>query len=127
LENGKIAIPKTNLKENTLSHFYFDKNTALEVSSFGILEPINAKECNPKNIDIVIVPLLIFDKKGNRVGYGGGFYDRFIAQLNPKAKLIGVSLFEPIEEINDLHEFDKKLDYCVTPESIYSFVLDNSD
>ena len=121
LEVGKVVIPKTNLKENTLCHYYFDKSTELELSKFKILEPVNAKECNPKEIDIVIVPLLIFDKEGSRIGYGGGFYDRFISELNPKTKLIGVSLFEPIEKIKDLHKFDKKLNFCITPTELYSF------
>ena len=124
LEVGKVVVPKVpkaNSNEKNLTHFYFDKDTTLELSKYGILEPINAPECNPEKIDIVVVPLLVFDKKGNRVGYGGGFYDRFIAQLNPETKLIGVSLFEPIELIEDLHEFDKKLDFCITPTNIYSF------
>ena len=121
MEHGKVVIPKTDFETNSLSHFYFEKNTELKLNKLEILEPKNAKPCEVKDIDVVLVPMLIFDKKGNRVGYGGGFYDRFIAQLPEKTQLIGLSLFEPVEEIKDLNTFDKKMHSCITPTEIYYF------
>ena len=68
-----------------------------------------------------IIPLLAFDKQGNRVGYGKGFYDRFLANCNPETIKIGLSFFEAETKITDVFERDVKLDYCVTPTKIYNF------
>jgi 5-formyltetrahydrofolate cyclo-ligase len=68
---------------------------------------------------MVIVPLLAFDKKGYRVGYGKGFYDRFLANI--ETQKVGLSFFEPIEEINDVHLNDIRLDQCITPNGIINF------
>lgn len=121
METGKVVISKSNFEENTMSHFYFEKDTELVKNNFDILEPVNAVSCEVKDIDVVLIPLLAFDEKGNRVGYGGGFYDRFIAELPEKTQLIGLSLFDPVTEIKDLNTFDKKMQVCITPEEIYYF------
>lgn len=121
MERGKVVIPKSNFEDNSMSHFYFEKETKLVMNKYDILEPENAKPCDVKDIDVVLLPMLAFDNKGNRVGYGGGFYDRFIAELPEKTKLIGLSLFEPVEEIKDLNTFDKRMQVCITPKEIYYF------
>ena len=72
-------------------------------------------------IDLVITPLLAFDMKGFRVGYGGGFYDRFFASLDMNIKRVGISLFDPCEDIEDMDELDIPLTHCVTPRQIYAF------
>ena len=97
-----------------------DSKTGLPlISLYGKNRKPSAEQL--KDIDVVLLPLLAFDEKGNRVGYGGGFYDRFIAQLPEKTQLIGLSLFEPVEEIKDLNTFDKRMQVCITPEEIYYF------
>ena len=121
MEKGRVVLPKANFTDNSMTHFYFEKNTELVQNQYDILEPVNAKQCEVENIDIVLLPMLAFDKKGYRVGYGGGFYDRFLAQLPAKTKLIGLSLFEPIDEIKDLDTFDKRMHVCITPTEIYNF------
>ena len=121
MEKGKVVIPKIEAEGNSMMHYYFDKDTQLELSSFGILEPKNAQPCLVNEIDVVLIPLLAFDEKGNRIGYGGGFYDKFIAELPTETQLIGLSLFEPVEEIKDLNTFDKKMQVCITPKEIYYF------
>jgi 5-formyltetrahydrofolate cyclo-ligase len=68
-----------------------------------------------------LVPLLAYDLKGNRVGYGKGYYDRFLAECRPDALKIGFSYFEPEEQINDTEDFDIPLNYCVTPHRCYEF------
>ncbi|MFT6151085.1 MAG: 5-formyltetrahydrofolate cyclo-ligase [Flavobacteriales bacterium] len=120
MEKGKVAIPKIE-SGKSMTHYYFDKDTQLELSSFGILEPKNAKPCLVNEIDVVLIPLLAFDEKGNRVGYGGGFYDKFISELPKETQLIGLSLFDPMDEIKDLNTFDKKMQVCITPKEIYYF------
>lgn len=70
---------------------------------------------------MVFVPLLAFDKNGDRVGYGKGFYDKFLKECKPEIIKIGLSFFEPEEKIDGIFEEDIKLDYCVTPNEIYTF------
>ena len=70
---------------------------------------------------MVLVPLLAFDSKGYRVGYGKGFYDRFLKQCRNDCVKIGLSYFEPIDAINDAGEFDVPLDFCITPQKAYVF------
>ena len=70
---------------------------------------------------MVFVPLLAFDEKGNRVGYGKGFYDKFLANCKPETIKIGLSFFEAEDKIKEISENDMQLNYCVTPNKIYSF------
>jgi 5-formyltetrahydrofolate cyclo-ligase len=72
-------------------------------------------------IDVVFVPLLAYDKQGNRVGYGKGFYDKFLSLCKPEVVKIGLSFFEPEDLIDDVFENDVKLDYCVTSERVICF------
>ncbi len=104
-----------------LEHIEFTANTKLVENSRSIPEPTGIRTIAEKEIDLVIVPLLSFDKKGNRIGYGKGFYDRFLAKCRSDCLKIGVSYFEPIEEILDLNELDIKLNFCVTPKKFYRF------
>lgn len=113
----QIIISKSNFAKNTLQHFIFDENTTLEVSSYGIPEPKNAVEINVKEIDVVFVPLLISDKQNFRVGYGKGFYDRFLASCSSAVKTIGINFFKPISKIEDCNEFDVPLQTIIYPEN----------
>ncbi|RYZ27704.1 MAG: 5-formyltetrahydrofolate cyclo-ligase, partial [Chitinophagaceae bacterium] len=79
------------------------------------------QQIDPKEIDLVVVPLLTFDKKGYRVGYGKGFYDRFLHQCKKDCIKIGLSYFDPIEAVDDANEFDVTLDFCITPQKAYVF------
>ena len=117
-----ILIPKIIPENFELETFTLDEKKLIE-NRWGILEPSgeNQDKIEPEKIDLVIIPLLIFDKNGNRVGYGKGFYDRFLQQCNPKTLKIGVCLEEPIEMIEDVNEFDIKMDFCITPIKIYKF------
>ncbi len=110
-----------NAKECDLSAVIVDDNTFFETNKFGIDEPIDGIDMIPTEIDMFIVPLLGFDKKGNRVGYGKGCYDRFLKKCRKDCIKIGFSYFDPIEKIEDANQYDIKLDYCVTPEKGYTF------
>ncbi len=116
----KIVLPKTNFADNTMQSFADDEDLQLDINAFGITEPISGNEVDAKTIDMMLVPLLAFDKQGFRVGYGKGFYDRFITQCRPDVKLIGLSFFRPVDKIDDLNDFDKPLTACITPDKIYS-------
>ncbi|MCV6638171.1 5-formyltetrahydrofolate cyclo-ligase [Candidatus Albibeggiatoa sp. nov. NOAA] len=114
----QVVIPKTNIQHQTLSHHFLDSNTKLIQNRWGIEEPIEAPTCAEKAIDMVLIPLLCFDQQGNRVGYGKGFYDRFLAECRADVIKVGLSLFDPIVQISDAHAHDVQLDYCITPYSV---------
>jgi len=98
-----------------------DDDTVFEPNAYGIDEPVNGRDVAPSSIDMVIVPLLCFDKKGYRVGYGKGYYDRFLKNCRPDCIRVGFSYFDPIESIEDVNEQDVRLNYCCTHDSIYQF------
>lgn len=117
-----IVVSRSNLEDFEMQHFILEEQNLVE-NKWGILEPSQAskRKVQPQEIDLVILPLLAFDKQGNRVGYGKGFYDRFLKKCSPKALKVGFCLEEPIEEIEDLNEFDVKMDVCITPDGVWKF------
>ncbi|MGY6648247.1 5-formyltetrahydrofolate cyclo-ligase [Wenyingzhuangia sp. IMCC45574] len=117
----EVVVSKSNFDTNTLSHFLLTENTSLAVNSYGIPEPTNGLPVPENMIDVVFVPLLAFDEKGNRVGYGKGFYDDFLAKCRPGVLKIGLSFFEAEKEITDVYKEDIPLDFCVTPNQVYEF------
>jgi 5-formyltetrahydrofolate cyclo-ligase len=116
-----IIVPKANFADYTLDHILLTDSTKLNFSSFGIPEPENGLSVPVQEIQLVFVPLLAYDRHGSRVGYGKGFYDRFLMACNNDCLKIGLSFFEPEEIIEDVDQLDVKLDYCVTPLKIYKF------
>jgi 5-formyltetrahydrofolate cyclo-ligase len=104
-----------------MKHFLVDEHTVFQDNQYGIPEPTAGIEVTSDMIDVVFVPLLAFDKKGNRVGYGKGYYDRFLAGCRNDVITIGLSFFPPVLSIDDIDFFDKKLDFCITPECVYAF------
>ena len=95
--------------------------TIFELSAFGFSQPVNGIEVSTEDIDLVIVPLLAFDEKGYRVGYGKGYYDRFLKKCRKDVIKVGFSYFEPVDAIQDINVYDVPLDYCITHEKIYIF------
>ena len=98
-----------------------DDNSFFETNKYGIDEPVDGIDMFASEIDLVIVPLLCFDKKGHRVGYGKGYYDRFLKLCRKDCLKIGFSYFDSIEKIDDVDQWDVKLDYCITPERTFTF------
>lgn len=117
----KIAVPIVDNHSNSLYHFEYQENIELIPNKFGINEPATGRRIPPGELDVVLVPLLAFDKKGFRVGYGKGFYDKFLADCRPDVISIGLSYFDPVDEIEDTNEFDIPLNYCVTPNKLFHF------
>ena len=113
----KIVVPR--VKDNEIESHEFRPATNLALSSWQIPEPIGNELIEADQIDLVLVPLLCFDKRGFRVGYGKGFYDKFLKKCRADCLKIGVSYFPPIEEISDINDFDVTLDYCITPKKIW--------
>lgn len=118
-----IVIPKSH-EDGTMSHYLLTKDTVFEENKWKIPEPSPNSYLisHISKLDLVLIPLLCFDKKGYRVGYGKGYYDRFLAECRPDVMKIGLSIFEPVDAISDVDEFDVKMDYCITPNKIWSFL-----
>lgn len=116
-----VVIPKIHGK-NTMEHYILTDSTVLKKNSWHIPEPVEGIQIPENKIDVVFLPLLAFDVAGNRVGYGGGYYDTFLQACRGDILKIGLSLFAAEAEIiTDVHENDAQLSYCITPEKVYTF------
>lgn len=120
-KDKEIIVSKADFETRNMTHFLLTDNTKIKKNQYNIPEPVAGIEVPSDKLDVVFVPLLSFDNKGNRVGYGKGFYDKFLSDCRPDAIKIGLSFFEPEELIADIFEGDVKLDYCVTPNTIHCF------
>ncbi|WP_178990909.1 5-formyltetrahydrofolate cyclo-ligase [Winogradskyella schleiferi] len=116
-----IVISKSNFKDYSMTHFLLTDSTVIKKNRYNIPEPVEGIEINPSQLEVVFIPLLAFDKIGHRVGYGKGFYDRFLANCKPETLKIGLSFFEPEDSIFEASENDIKLDYGVTPNQVFEF------
>lgn len=117
----RLVLPKTEARSYRMTHILWEKGTMVEVNRWGIPEPVAGLVIQPDEIDVVFIPLLIFDEHGHRVGYGKGFYDRFLATCRPTTQMIGLSLFEAVTAIADVSDYDVAMDLCVTPTQVWSF------
>jgi 5-formyltetrahydrofolate cyclo-ligase len=119
--NLKICYPKTNLKDYSMKAIVCNADSIFEANAQNIPEPLDNEVADPSVIDLVIVPLLAFDLQGNRVGYGKGFFDRYLKDCREDCLRIGFSYFDPVDSIDDASEFDVPLDLCITPQRTYVF------
>lgn len=119
-KDKQIIVSKSNFSDYTLKHFLLTDSTPLKINKYGIPEPYEGIEVFIDRIDVVFVPLLAYDYHGNRIGYGKGFYDRFLKNSKKDLIKIGLSFFEP-KELIDTDENDVPLDYVITPEKIFKF------
>jgi len=119
--SNQISASKSDFSTFNMKHFRITSYSTFILNEFGIPEPSEDEQIIENEFDIVFVPLLAIDKYGNRVGYGKGFYDRFLSKCNPNCQFIGISLFDDIVEIDDISIEDIKLNICITPNKIYHF------
>jgi len=112
----EISLPK--IKKNSQMNFFnWSVKEPLEINNYGIPEPTSNKVIYP---NILLVPLVAFDKYRHRIGYGGGFYDRYINKLKKKKKIITIGLayhFQKVKKI-PINKFDIQLDHIVTSKKI---------
>lgn len=120
-KDKNIVLSKADFEEATLTNYLLTDSTTIKVNDWGIPEPVDGIEIPVSKVDVVFIPLLVYDEKGNRIGYGKGFYDRFLSRCKPEVVKIGLSFFQAEEELLEIDEHDVPLDYCVTPEKIYNF------
>jgi 5-formyltetrahydrofolate cyclo-ligase len=115
------VVPCIKAGTNELLHVEYNDETILALNNWGIPEPQNGQEVNADEIDMVLIPLLAFDQFGHRVGYGKGYYDRFLANCRPDCIKTGLSFFPAEDKITDTNTFDIAMDFCITPDKIYEF------
>ena len=115
-----VVVPKMAADTN-MEHYLLTDSTKLVLNNWQIPEPKEGVKIEESKIDVIFVPLLAFDQKGNRVGYGKGYYDTFLKRCRQNSIKIGLSFFDAVKDISDVGQHDVPLDYCVTPTEIYSF------
>lgn len=122
LENRGNDVYTSRVEKDTLAlqTLLLKPKTTFELDPWGIPVPVDFKLASNELIQVVFVPLLAFDQKGNRIGFGKGYYDVFLASLDISVLKIGLSFFTAELTIpSELH--DIVLDYCITPENIITF------
>ena len=117
----RVLVPRCDTGTMTLTHHELTPDTVLENNRWGIPEPVSSPAQLAQDIDLVLVPLLAFDRQGHRVGYGKGFYDGFLKECRPDTLKIGLSLFPPVERIKDTFAGDVALDAVVMPGKGWEF------
>lgn len=115
----KVIVPK--IENGNMLSCLIEKNTKFFPGKFNVPEPEFFETFNPKSIEVIFMPMIICDMTGNRVGYGGGYYDKFLMQCKSDVIKIGLNFFQPVDRIWDMFETDIPLDHCVTGTGIVSF------
>ncbi len=114
-----IVVPRIT-NEEKMEHVLWKPHIALQPNQWGIPEPVEGTLYDINDLQVVIVPLIIFDLNGHRIGYGKGYYDRFLGSCLPVVEKVGLSIFSPAERIRT-EATDVPLDAVITPEKIYQF------
>ena len=117
----ETLAPRVNFQTGKIENLKFASETELVKNAWEIFEPTHDAMIETERIDLVLIPLLCFDARGFRVGYGKGFYDKFLKNCRANCLKIGLSYFAPVEKISDAQNFDVELDFCVTPEKVWQF------
>ena len=119
--NNQLFVPVTNIKEGTMIQVAYKVGDSLAFNAYNIPEPCTKlPPVTPTDLDVIFIPLLQADTRGNRLGYGKGFYDRYLALCRPDVIKIGLNFFEPIPSI-PAEKTDIPLDYLITPNRVYEF------
>lgn len=113
----KVCVPKVNKSEKIMEAYYINSMEDVEKGYFGIMEPkVSCKKANNEEIDLIISPGVAFDMEGGRIGYGGGFYDKFLASLNETKPIIALAYkFQILDKII-LEETDRRVDEIISNE-----------
>ncbi|MES1220214.1 MAG: 5-formyltetrahydrofolate cyclo-ligase [Bacteroidota bacterium] len=117
----RILYPQSDFTSNTMRAIEVNVDTAFKINQHNIHEPADGFKVNANIIDMVFVPMIVCDQQGYRIGYGKGFYDKYLTGCRDDCFKVGFSYFDPIDKIDDRHEFDIPLDICITPYNVYVF------
>jgi len=115
-KNFKVSLPVVK-RENQMNFYKWSKRDPFKINKFGIPEPVSTKIIYP---DILLIPLVAYDSNLNRLGYGGGFYDRYIEKIEKIKKVIKIGLAFSFQKISSIpiNQYDKRLDFIVTEKEI---------
>jgi 5-formyltetrahydrofolate cyclo-ligase len=115
-KNFKVSLPIIK-KENQMNFYSWSRNDPLKINKFGIPEPVSSKIFYP---DILLVPLVAYDVSLNRLGYGGGYYDRYIEKIEKVKKVVKIGLAFSFQKISSIpiNQYDKRLDFIITEKEI---------
>jgi 5-formyltetrahydrofolate cyclo-ligase len=116
-----VGYPVADFGTGKMKAVATDEQTIFVKNEYHIYEPSEANIINPAAIDMIFVPLLAVDQGGYRLGYGKGFYDRYLSGCSSSCLKIGFSYFDPINEIPEKQDFDIPLNLCITPQTVYVF------
>jgi 5-formyltetrahydrofolate cyclo-ligase len=116
-----ILVSKSDFETNTMKHYLLTDATRFVVNQYGIPEPEDGIEIDAEKIDVVFIPLLAYDVKGNRIGYGKGFYDRFLSECKKEVIKVGLSFFDPEVEDICINDTDVPLNYGISDTHTYTF------
>ena len=117
----RVAVPRVDFATNEIESVMYTPVSEVAPNSWLIPEPVDGEMVPAEIADIVVVPLVCADSNGHRVGYGKGFYDRFLSAVRSDCAKVGVSYFRPVQAIDDVHDGDIRLDILITPENVYGF------
>lgn len=117
----QLAYPVTDFQQLSMQAVLVNDDTDFHLNAYGIGEPAGGETIPPEEVDLVLVPLLAFDEQGYRLGYGKGFYDRFLEHCRPDIIKVGISYFGPEHQLPGIDQYDVPLTACITPERIYEF------
>ncbi len=112
----RIIVPKADFDTALMHNYVYKGKEGLIKNLYDILEPEKG-ELHTGDVELVLVPMLAFDTQGYRVGYGKGFYDRFLQGI--ETLKVGLSFFDPVERIDDVNAHDVALDLCITPHKVF--------
>jgi len=108
------------MERKQMESILLESQTTFVRNKWGIEEPELGVLVEPFEIDIILLPLITFDVYGHRLGYGGGYYDRYLPYCVNATK-IGLSYFEPVSIIPETNKYDVKMNSCITPEKVFKF------
>jgi len=116
----RVVVPRIDPETGAMRSAVYTAETELKKNVWDIPEPCENEYIDANEIDMVLLPLLCFDEAGHRVGYGKGFYDRFLKTCRADCVKVGLSYFELVSQIDDIHDGDVTLDYCITPDGLFN-------
>ena len=120
-KDKNVVISKTNMESLHLTNYLLTDNTMIRKNRWNIPEPVDGIEISAQQIDVVFVPLLAFDESGQRIGYGKGVYDNFLANCRSDIIKVGLSFYDAEAKISESFKSDIHLYYYVTQTKTYPF------
>ena len=114
-----ITIPKVEV--DGMISIVYENLKQLKPNKWGVLEPQHGETIQPMKLDLILLPLVIFDRNGYRIGYGKGYYDRYLKLCKSSVSKIGLSLLPALDDLLYYEEHDEKMNLCITADRVHSF------